>query len=188
MPVKVAYQGERGSNSQVAARMLADQIGLAHADYLGLVNSIHVIESLVAGFCDYGVVAVKNSFAGTVKETADALVDAPINVLGELSLSVNHCLFKLPSTPLQFVRYVASHPQALAQTRGTRQQTLPAMEEIPMPDTAVSARYLREGQLGPTVAVVCSQEAGNLYGLELVASGIQDAPDNHTDFVIFTLK
>ena len=185
--VRVGYQGEQGSNSLEAARGIVAGRSMGACDFLGLVSSIHVIESLVAGHCDYGVVAVRNSFAGTVSETAAALEGAPAHVLAELSLPVEHCLFRLPGVADDELTSVASHPQALAQTRQHRAKIAPQLVENPTPDTAISARWLAQGTLPPSTAVICSRQAGELYGLHLMAAGIQDDPDNHTDFVLLEL-
>lgn len=180
--MKIGYQGAIGSNAECAAREIAQKMSFQDVEFIPLVGSRNVIEELDTDRIDLGVVAVRNSIAGEVAETLEAIAGKQHKVLCEHDVYVHHYLFKMPHVDAQELTHVASHPQALAQTRKTRQKFLPQLEERPTPDTAISAAWLSSGVLPPTTAVLCRDNAGKMWGLELMGAAIEDEPGNHTTF------
>lgn len=185
--MRLGYQGAVGSNSEFAAREFVAKRGLGDVDLVPLIGSRSVVEELAAGRIDLGVVAVRNSIAGQVSETMDAIQGYNLNVLDEHTIDIHHFLFKLPEAHDGALRRVASHPQALAQTRETRQEKYPHLEEQLAPDTAITAAWLASGMLPGDVAVLCRKEAGLMWGLRLVDSNLEDHPGNQTTFVLLSL-
>ena len=105
--------------------------------------------------------------------------------MGEVSVRVEHCLLAAPGTRLAEVTRVASHPQALAQCDAYIRSLGPGVAREPADDTAGSARALARDPR-PGVAVIASAKAGELYGLETLAAGIQDSNDNVTRFLVLS--
>jgi prephenate dehydratase len=141
-----------------------------------------VFERVVAGECAAGIVPVENSLAGSVIENWDLMLDHDdIHVIGELRLPVRHCLLALPGVRLEDVRSAHSHPQALAQSkRFLREHGIAARAAH---NTAVAAREVAERGI-PAEAAVASSRAGELYGLDVVATDIQERDDNNTRFFV----
>lgn len=180
----IGYQGDVGSNSEEAAHVMAARGGLDGAEYLPLVSSARVVEALRDGSADLGVLAVRNSVGGIVAETAEALAGNDFEMVDTEELAIKHYLFKRPDVPLDELSRVASHPQALKQTRLVRYLRFPQLEEVPISDTAIGARWLSDGTLPRDTAVLCSRRAGFENGLELVAAGLADDVHNRTRFVM----
>lgn len=180
--MRIGYQGAVGSNAECAAQEIAQLQGYRGVDFVPLVGSRSVVEELAAGRIDLGVVAVRNSIAGEVTETLEAIEGHKHEVLCEHSIYIHHCLFRLHDVPVKKLRKVASHPQALAQTRKTRSKYKDQLEEVPAPDTAITAAWLSSGVLSPDTAVICRMNAGKMWGLELVAKNIEDDRTNRTTF------
>lgn len=189
----IGYMGVHNSFSEKASKKLIEKNNLA-ADtkitLLSLVNAYHVRDALLQKQIDLGVVAFKNSTTGTVVETAEAFKELEIEILDELSIPIHQCLFKLPGTLNDAITSVASHTQALMQTKNNRRQLFGdrEMKEIILEDTSLSARMLAEGKLSADTAVVCSMDAGQNNALELIKENIEDMPDNRTYFRLFRLK
>ena len=114
-------------------------------------------------------------------ENYDLLLERPLAICGEVAVPVVHCLLARPGTRLEDVRRVYSHPQALAQCEGFLRGL--GVEAVAVYDTAGGARALAEGTDG-AAAAIASERAAALYGLEVLARGIQDAPDNTTRFYV----
>ena len=200
---RVAYQGEPGAYGELAIvqewRGLAAAVGApSFADALALVGR---------GSADFAVIPIWNSTIGDIQDTRLLLAHhAPrIETVAELTVPVVHCLLALPGGSLATLRYVGSHPTALAQCRrlfAARRALQPCIAY----DTAGAARELtalgsnalaspsRNGALPwfepyrsaePTaLGVIASEAAARLYRLEVLAEGIQDQPTNETRFVI----
>jgi chorismate mutase/prephenate dehydratase len=90
-------------------------------------------------------------------------------------------LLALPGVPLDELRIVMSHPQALAQCGDffAAHPHLAPRQEI---DTAGSARRVAASG-DRTLAAIASSAAAKTYGLAIVAQGIQSASGNATRFV-----
>ena len=176
---KVAFQGERGAFSEEA---IHEFFG-AEAETLPCPTFEAIFESVEAGACEYGMLPVENSTAGSINRAYDLLLDHDLRVWGEAILRVRHTLLALPGTSMAEVRRVRSHPHALAQcerylaNRGWGGETAY--------DTAGSARDLAANP-EPGVAVIASRLAGRLYGLEELAYGIEDAFYNYTRFFVLS--
>jgi prephenate dehydratase len=198
---RVAYQGEPGAYGEMA---IAQQWrGVATA--LGAPTFMEALAQVGRGRADFAVIPVFNSTIGEIKDTTVLLAhhQSRLERVSELVVPVVHCLLGLPGTTLNTVRYVGSHPTALAQCRrlfGPPRSIQPCVAH----DTAGAARELstlgirtRQPRTGaapwfepyhpadPTMlAVIAGASVATLYGLTVIAEGIQDNPQNATKFVV----
>lgn len=200
---RVAYQGEPGAYGEMA--IVREWGGLAAA--VGAPSFPDTLSLLGRGRADFAVIPVWNSTIGDIHDTRVLLAHhAPrIETVAELTVPVVHCLLGLPGAALTTVRYVGSHPTALAQCRGLfaiRRGLQPCIAH----DTAGAARELaalgdngfaspsRNGATAwfepyrssdPTaLAVIASASAARLYRLDVLVESVQDQPTNTTRFVI----
>lgn len=179
--MKIGYQGDFGSNSYYVAKEYD-----CEAELIPLISSEGVLGALEAGTIDLGVVAVENSLGGIVAETELALAkrEGRYRQLAGRKVPIHHCLFVLPGTRQEEIQFVASHIQALKQTRQYLAWHLPKAVCTEAPDTALAAARLAEGKYGREYAVVCRREAGLHYGLEMIGENIEDSGENITSFAI----
>lgn len=175
--MEIAFQGERGAYGEEAVvRYFGDEV-----QPLPCRSFADVFQRVAAGQVAAGVVPVENSQAGSINETYDLLLRHDLFIRGELTLLINHCLMALPGTkPADLVR-VCSHPQALAQCDQYLAEL--GVEIVATYDTAGSAKMVREQQL-TGVAAVAGARAAELYGLQVLAEGIQTIKDNYTRFLV----
>ncbi len=174
-PMRVAFQGERGAYSDEAVLALFGEV-----EVLPCASLRAVFEAVAAGQADRGVVPVENSQAGSINETYDLLLAHTLYIVGEIDLRIRHCLLALPGQPLEAIRKVYSHPQALAQSEDFLQSH--GLEAVPAYDTAGSAKMVAEQRL-KEVAAVASRTAAHIYGLEVLVEGIETNPSNYTRFL-----
>ncbi|MDR5683718.1 MAG: prephenate dehydratase [Armatimonadota bacterium] len=175
--MRVAFQGERGAFSEEAAR-----------HHFGEVDAVphrslrDVFQSVADASCEAGIVPVENSEAGSINETYDLLLQFhhALQIAGESTLRVSHCLLGLPGTRIDDVRRVYSHPQALAQCDVYLSRL--GVELVPFYDTAGSAQMLAR-ERPADAAAVASRRAAQLYGLVILAEDIEANPMNYTRFL-----
>jgi prephenate dehydratase len=170
----VAFQGEQGAFSEAAAAALFGETPTLPCRTLR-----EVFAAVADGRAGAGVVPIENSHAGSIHEAYDLLLEHDLAIVGETALRVDHCLLGLPGQRLEEVRQVFSHPQALAQCEEFVRSL--GAEAVAVYDTAGGARIVRERGL-PGTAAIASERAARLYGLEVLARGIETAPDNTTRF------
>ncbi len=177
MPPTVAFQGEPGAYSEAAAWEYFPQ----PPETLPCRRFEDVFEAVTQGRADYGLIPIENSLAGSIHRNYDLLLRYPVHIVGEYPFRVRHYLLALPGVSLDQVRYVASHPQALAQCEGSLREL--GLEPVPAEDTAGAARALRDS--GRTdMAAIASRRAAEVYGLRILKSGLEDNPANFTRFLL----
>jgi chorismate mutase/prephenate dehydratase len=177
--VAVAYQGEPGAYSEEAAfRFFGKSARGVPYD-----NLDQVFEAVESGEVPFAMVPVENSLEGSITRAYDLLLDSPLMVCGESELRISHCLIALEGASLDTIRFVYSHPQALAQSRNFLKKL--NAEIVPASDTAGSVRIIKEeGRLD--AAAVASAKAAELYGLKIIAREIEDNPHNYTRFFVLS--
>jgi len=176
--IRVAFQGERGAFSEEAIFQHFDG---RPVQTLPRLTFEAIFESIEDGEADFGILPVENSVAGSINKAYDLLLEHDLRVWSEVYLRVRHHLLAAPGTTLADVKIVKSHPQALAQCEGYLNKM--GFKAIPAYDTAGSAKMLSE-QPEPGVAVIASALTAQLYGLEILATGIEDLQWNITRFFI----
>ena len=177
-PQKVAFQGIAGSYGHQAAGLFFG----SDAHLIPCAQFLDAMEALVSHNADYAVLPVENSIAGMVNQTLDILVHQRCFISGEIILPISHCLLAPEGAALEGIREVCSHQQALMQSSQFLAQH-PLMATRMIENTAVSARYVAQ-QNDKQLAAIASRNCADLYGLTVLAEGIQDCAENFTRFVI----
>ena len=177
----VAFLGPPGTFTEEA---LLTQPDLAEADLLPLRSIPDVLAATEGGESDFGFVAIENSIEGTVNLSLDAMVfDNDVLIQREVVLAVRLNLLAPPGTTLDSVERVVSFPHATAQCRQWPAQNLTQVVVIAANSTAEAAQEVGQDG-GDGTAAVGTALAAKLYGLDALASGIEDHPDNSTRFVL----
>ena len=185
---KVAIQGYKGCFHEQAARLFYDQ--LCHSERSE--ESLSVVEcntfedlykSLDAGEADAAVMAIENTVSGGLLHNFELLRTRGKQVKGEVYIQIEQNLMALPGQRLEDIREVRTHYMAINQTRPWFEQHAPWIRLIESEDTAKSARDIAQsGETG--VGAVASALAARLYGLEILAPGIETHKQNFTRFLI----
>jgi len=128
---------------------------------------------------------VENSIEGTIGQTYDLLFSTNLKIKGETILRINHCLIALPGTKIKSIKNVYSHPQALGQCRQFLEKL--KCNLIPTYDTAGSVKMLKEQGLRDSGAIA-SERAAKIYGMKILAKGIETNKNNFTRFFIISIK
>jgi prephenate dehydratase/chorismate mutase/prephenate dehydratase len=172
----IGFQGVHGAYSDVAARawMPAGASIPCH-------DFSKVFEGVQAGFLDYGIVPVENTLGGTVGQVSSILVTSKLRILGAVDMPIDHCLVTIPGQDHREIRYAYSHQQALSQCRRFLDRN--RLEGREWFDTAGAAKMIAE-ERPAGAAAVAGRYAAELYGLEIIKDGIQDAPTNRTRFFV----
>ncbi len=173
----VAFQGEIGAYSEEAAfHFFGPSIHVKPCETLD--DVFKIVEQSEA---QYGIVPVENSIEGSISRTYDLLLESSLRVCGETELHVIHCLIASPAAKLDLVKRIYSHPQALGQCRAFLKHL--DCELIPTYDTAGSVKMIKEQGITDGAAIAGTR-AAEIYGMKILAQGIEDNPNNFTRFFI----
>lgn len=184
--IVIGYQGVEGSNSEQAALELAMKNKFKEFQLLPLVSSFNVLDNVIKKRVQYGVIAVENSSGGRVVESEIVLKHLNLKKVDQITISISHFLFaKNDKISKNDIRKIASHPQALKQCTQTLEELFPTIELETDEDTATAARKLSLGIFNDSVAVLCRKNAGEMNGLHLLMSHLEDSQDNKTTFEMY---
>lgn len=129
-----------------------------------------------------GIIAIENTIAGSLLGNYDLLKENKLPIAGEYKQRISHCLAALPGQTIHDIKEVESHPIALMQCTEFL-DTLPGIRIIEHEDTALAAKDVAEKHLS-TTAAICSTKAAEIYGLNILARGIETNKHNFTRFLI----
>ena len=184
---RVAFQGEPGAFSEIAARkLLGERIRtVACPSFESLYSSID------EGRADLILSPLENTLAGPVLRCYDLLYQSassndpqakPLTMTGEVVLRISHCVIGCPGATLEGLRRIQSHPVALAQCERFF-AAHPGIAKAVAEDTAGSVRQIME-RFDPTVGAIAGESAAQQYGAQILAAGVEDDPNNFTRFAL----
>ena len=179
--LKVGFQGTDGAYSQQAA---LSHFSSRANDLVttGFETFREVVEAVEREEMDYGVLPVENTTAGSINDSYDLLNKGSLSIVGEEVVKVEHCLVALENVPIENIRRIMSHPQAIAQCMDYLSKLHHCKVESYL-DTAMAARKVRE-DADLSQAAICSRDAARLYGLTILREGIANQKENYTRFVV----
>ena len=179
--MKVAYQGLPGAYSEAAILEYfpPETQPVACESFDAVFSSVQDLQ------CEYGMLPIENSLAGSIHRNYDLLLQNPAAIVGEHYLRVRHCLIGLPGVQINEIRKVISHPQALAQCEAYLRRL--GVSTSATFDTAGSVKIVRD-QGDRNQAAIASRRTANLYQMEVLAEGIEDDPANYTRFIVISAQ
>lgn len=177
----VACQGIEGAYSQIACDRLFKAPSILYFQSFD-----HVFKAVESGMCQYGILPIENSTAGSVNAVYDLMIRHNFSIVRSARLKVSHNLLAKPGTKLEDIRDVYSHEQALHQCAGY----LAGLKNVAVhvvENTAVAARMVAQSDRSD-VAALSSRFCAEQYDLEIVQDNVQDQDNNYTRFICISKK
>lgn len=173
---KIAYQGEPGANSHLAAKE-----AFPNGEAVAYPTFEDALAAVKSGEAEYAMIPIENSVAGRVADIHHLLPGADLYIVAEHFLRVRHQLMAKKGAQLSEIKRVMSHTQALGQCRNTLRKL--GIAPVPEADTAGSARMVSEMD-DMTTGAIASRLAAEIYGLDILKSDMEDETHNTTRFVV----
>ena len=174
---KVACQGVAGAYSGIAADRLFEL-----ADITYFKNFEGVFSAVENGFCQYGVLPIENSSAGSVNQVYDLMKKHKFYIVKSVRLWISHTLIANKDTEIKDIKEIFSHEQAILQCKGYLEK-LTGVKITPCANTAIAAKMVAESGR-KDVAAISSRECADLYSLKILENNIQDSNSNYTRFIL----
>ncbi|WP_312045762.1 bifunctional chorismate mutase/prephenate dehydratase [Anaerotignum sp.] len=172
----VACQGVEGSYAERACGKL---FSMPNTMFFNSFES--VFNAVEMGLCQYGVLPIENSSAGSVTEVYDLMVRHKFYVVKSLKLHINHALVAKKGIKLSDIKEIISHEQALQQCSEFL-KSLPNVKVTVFENTATAAKYVAECDR-TDIAALSSPECAKLYGLDILKEDVQNNANNYTRFI-----
>ncbi|MFI5624466.1 prephenate dehydratase [Nocardioides sp. NPDC051685] len=177
-PHRIAYQGEPGSNSHMVCQRHYPEL-----ESVPCASFEDVFATVEAGEASLAMIPIDNSLAGRVADIHHFLPESNLHIIAEHYLRIRFHLLGLPGAHLDDIRTVHSHVHALGQCRNIIREH--GFTPVVSGDTAGAAREVIEAG-DPTMAAISPPLAASIYGLDVLATDIEDADHNTTRFVVLS--
>jgi len=177
---RVAIQGGLGAYHGIAAENFFEG---EEVEIIPCITFKDIFSAIKKDSNVVGIMAIENTIAGSLLPNYELLKEHKLPIAGEYKLRVSHCLAALPGQTIHDIKEVQSHPIALMQC-GDFLSTLPGVKVVEHEDTALAARDISAHNLMGNAAI-CSVRAAEIYGLNILAKGIETNKRNFTRFLIF---
>ena len=172
----VACQGVEGAYSQIACEKIFKNPFIMYFK-----NFDGVFQAIEQGLCQYGILPIENSTAGSVKKIYDLMIHHNFSIVRTFRLKIDHNLLANPGATIDGIKIIYSHEQAINQCSDFLKK-LDGINIIPVENTAVAANMVAESGR-KDVAAISSRTCEELYGLKSLADSIQDKGNNRTRFI-----
>ncbi|MCB0339431.1 MAG: chorismate mutase, partial [Bdellovibrionales bacterium] len=183
--VRVAFRGNEGSNSHLAAKRHFARYG-DELVCIGFPSFSSCLKAVEEGHADYVALPIENTTSGGINEVYDLLLHTQLVIVGEEKLLVKHCLVATKEIPLGAVRKLYARPHALSQCSRFISSLTHCDVEYVRNTTSSVQRLRANGQEG--LAAIASEEAARLYNLEILKRDIANHEENTTRFLIIGRK
>ena len=171
----VACQGVKGANSGACAKLLFPICDITYCkSFEGVFSAVE------KGLCEFGVLPIENSTAGSVSQVYDLMKKHNFYVVRSARLQIEHCLVGKHGANVNGIKKVISHPQALSQCAEYLKKL--GVEIEPVESTALAAKIVSESN-DTTLGALCSAECSEVYGLKILEKSVQDSAVNFTRFI-----
>lgn len=180
---KVAIQGGAGAYHGIAAEKFFQD---NEVEIIPCITFRDIFKEIKKDPQVIGIMAIENTIAGSLLPNYDLLRLHKYPIAGEYKLRISHCLAALPGQDIHEIKEVMSHPIALMQCVDFL-DTLVGVKIVEHEDTALAARDVAAQQV-KQCGVICSTRAAEIYGLNILARGIETNKHNFTRFLIFGEK
>ena len=177
----VACQGVEGAYSQQACEKIFRSPSIMYCKTFD-----NVFSAIESGLCEYGILPIENSLAGSVNSVYDRLISRNCYIVRSARIKIDHTLLVPPGTKLEDIREVWSHEQAIQQCSDFLSEHKQIRVNISS-NTAAAAQMVAESGRRD-VAAISSGRCAQLYGLEILKTDIQNNSNNHTRFICISRK
>ena len=177
--MKVSVQGESGCFHEVAARQFFINEAV---DIIPCTTFDATLNCVKEGKADLAMMAIENARSGSILYNYSLIRESGLKMLGEHNLRIVQNLMALPGQTIKDIKQIRSHPIALSQCM-TFLNLYPEITLVEADDTAGSARLISEHRL-KKIAAIASAASAKIYGLEILAPGIETYKKNYTRFLV----
>ena len=172
----VACQGVEGAYSQIACeKMFSSPLIMYFKSFDAVFNAIE------QGMCQYGILPIENSTAGSVTKVYDLMIRHNFSIVRTFRLKIDHNLLANPGATLADIKTIYSHEQAISQCSDFL-HSLPGVNVVPVENTALASEMVAKSG-SKEVAALSSRSCAELYGLQCLAASVQDKGNNRTRFI-----
>ncbi len=183
--VSVAFLGDRGSYSYLASHRYFSRRAEKIIES-GCQNFSAILQQVESGQVDYGILPIENTSSGSINQVYDLLQHTNLSIVGEITQPIEHCLLTAVNTSLDKIKTIYAHGQPHTQCSNflDKQSNI----RIEYCDSTADAMVQVSELQDETIAVIGSEEGGQLYQLQALEKSIANQNENHSRFILVARK
>jgi len=183
--VSVAFLGDKGSYSYLASHRYFSRRAEKIIES-GCSSFAEIMQLVESGHVDYGMLPIENTSSGSINDVYDLLQRTNLSIVGEINQPIEHCLLTAVNTNLAKIKTIYAHGQPFAQCSNflDKQENI----RIEYCDSTADAMAQVFELQDDSVAVIGSEEGGNLYKLQALEKSIANQDENHSRFILVARK
>jgi chorismate mutase/prephenate dehydratase len=183
--VSVAFLGDKGSYSYLASHRYFSRRAEKIIES-GCQNFSDILQQVESGQVDYGMLPIENTSSGSINQVYDLLQHTNLFIVGEITQPIEHCLLTAVNTSLDKIKTIYAHGQPFAQCSNflDKQNNI----RIEYCDSTADAMVKVSELQDETIAVIGSEEGGQLYKLQALEKSIANQNENHSRFILVARK
>ncbi|MGL1958907.1 MAG: prephenate dehydratase [Colwellia sp.] len=183
--ISVAFLGNKGSYSYLASHRYFSRRAEKIIES-GCQSFSEILQYVESGQVDYGMLPIENTSSGSINEVYDLLQHTNLSIVGEITQPVEHCLLTAVNTNLSDIKTIYAHGQPFAQCSNFLDKQRDIRIEYCESTADAMAKVFE--QQDSTVAVIGSEEGGQLYQLHALEKSIANQNENHSRFILVARK
>ena len=183
--ISVAFLGDKGSYSYLASHRYFSRRAEKMIES-GCQNFTDILQQVESGQVDYGMLPIENTSSGSINQVYDLLQHTSLSIVGEITQPIEHCLLTSVNTSLDKIKTIYAHGQPFAQCSNflDKQNDI----RIEYCDSTADAMVKVSALHDDTIAVIGSEEGGQLYQLQALEKSIANQNENHSRFILVARK
>ncbi|AZQ85569.1 prephenate dehydratase [Colwellia sp. Arc7-635] len=183
--VSVAFLGDKGSYSYLASHRYFSRRAAKIIEH-GCQSFADIMQQVESGMVDYGMLPIENTSSGSINEVYDVLQHTNLSIVGEITQPIEHCLLTAVNSQLNKIKTIYAHGQPFAQCSNfLDKQSDIRIEYCESTADAMAKVFQLQDD---SVAVIGSEEGGNLYQLQALEKSIANQAENHSRFILVARK
>ena len=183
--VSVAFLGDKGSYSYLASHRYFSRRAESIIEH-GCQSFSEIMQEVESGSADYGMLPIENTSSGSINEVYDVLQHTNLSIVGEITQPIEHCLLTAVNTKLSDITTIYAHGQPFTQCSNfLNKQSDIRIEYCDSTADAMAKAYELQDN---SVAVIGSEEGGQLYKLHALEKAIANQVENHSRFILVARK
>lgn len=139
-----------------------------------------VFQAVMNGLCDYGLLPIENSTAGSVNQVYDLMRKNKCYIVQSVRLKVDHCILAKKGVKLSDIKEIYSHEQAINQCSDFLAKH--GIKANVCANTAMAAKLVASSER-TDIAAIASANCAELYQLDVISPDIQNSKNNYTRFI-----
>ncbi|AWH90404.1 chorismate mutase [Buchnera aphidicola (Melanaphis sacchari)] len=178
-----SFLGPKGSYSHIAMLQYIKKSKIQYTEK-EFFNFEEIVFSVENNISDYAILPIENSCSGLIDEAVNLLEKTNLFIIGEIKISINHCLVATKNTKVNNIKNVYSHPQPFKQCSNFINRFPQWKIQYSKSTSSAMKKIVRLNS--NTNAAIGNEISAKIYGLKILLKNLSNKENNTTRFIVLS--